>query len=341
MRKLWFLTLCCFLWGCGKSVEATAPTIAEPDRDLYEQAMKQLNKSRWDTGRLLLQTLITTYQESEYLPQAMYALAESFYREGTTSALTQADAKFRDYILFYPDTDLTDDAQHMIAMTHFRQMEKPDRDPTQARLAEVEFKKMIEEYPDSDLLDPSKEKLRETQEVLAEGVYRIAKHYSLRKAWPAATSRFKEVMENYPDFSKMDDTVYLLAESLRESNREEEAAVYYAQVVRDFPMSERSQTAKERLAALNMPVPDPNPVALARSQDRDEGKSMLARVFAMFKSRPDVSTDTNAHSVLDAEKAAAAAAAQEGGGRNDGDGRGEFSIEPVVQGPPQQANRPN
>jgi len=175
MRKFFLvLPLFLFLLSCGKKVATNAPAsnLEEPDRVLFERAMHDLEKNKFIVSRLSLQTLINTYPDSEFLPQAKYALAESFYRESGNSSMNQAEAEFKDYITFFPTSDLADDAQLKIALTHVRRMEKPDRDRTQALLAESELKAMIENYPDSPLLDEAKEKLREVQEVLAQGVDR-------------------------------------------------------------------------------------------------------------------------------------------------------------------------
>src|SRR4051812_38355309 len=106
MRRVWVALLFLSLWGCGgkKNVEVTVPSsgIREPDRVLYDQAIKDLKKSRYNVSRLTLQTLINTYPDSELLAPAKYALAESFYREGTTSNLNQAEIEFKDFITFFP-----------------------------------------------------------------------------------------------------------------------------------------------------------------------------------------------------------------------------------------------
>src|SRR6185295_16703595 len=176
MRKfLLVFPLLLLLLGCGgKKVATNAPTstLDEPDRALFERAMRDLNKNRFTVGRLTLQTLINTYPDSEFLPRAKYAMAESFFKESSSSSLSQAENEFKDYITFFPISDLADDAQLKIAMTHVRRIEKHDRDNTQAKLAEIELKTMIESYPDSNLLDEAKRDLRAVQEVLADGVYR-------------------------------------------------------------------------------------------------------------------------------------------------------------------------
>ena len=84
MRKLFLvLPLLLFLLSCGGKKAATkAPgsDLDEPDRGLFERAMRDLNKNRFTVARLTLQTLVNTYPDSEYLPQAKYALAESLYK---------------------------------------------------------------------------------------------------------------------------------------------------------------------------------------------------------------------------------------------------------------------
>src|SRR5881409_2150994 len=192
MRKFFLvLPLFLLLLSCGKKVVTNAPAsnLEEPDRVLFERAMHDLERNKFIVSRLNLQTLINTYPDSEFLPQAKYALAESFYRESGNSSMNQAEAEFKDYITFFPTSDLADDAQLKIAMTHIRRVEKHDRDNTQARLAEVELKSMIETYPDSDLLDEAKRDLRAVQEVLAEGVYSVGNFYMLHRNYAAAISR--------------------------------------------------------------------------------------------------------------------------------------------------------
>jgi outer membrane protein assembly factor BamD len=334
---LFFLLLSCG----GKKVETNAPTstLDEPDRALYERAMRDLNKNKFTVGRLALQTLINTYPDSEFLPRAKYAMAESFFRENSSSSLSQAENEFKDYITFFPTSPLADDAQLQIAVTHIRRIEKHDRDNTQARLAEVELKSMIETYPDSDLLDEAKRDLRAVQEVLADGVFGVGNFYVLHRNYAAAISRYKEVMTKYPDFSRMSDTLFSLAESLRKAGNENEAGIYYARLVAEHPLADRVPDAKDRLTTLKMPIPDPNPVALARAQQLPTNdRSILGKMFGMFKSRPAVPTETTAvASPDDVESADPTAAPVRGGTRGTagtssgtGSNNNSFNVDPKV-----------
>src|SRR2546428_10546423 len=105
--------------------------------------MHDLKRNKFIVSRLSLQTLINTSPDSEFLPQAKYALAESFYRESGNSSMNQSEAEFKDYITFFPTSVLADDTQLKISHTHVRRMEKPDTDTQQCRLDESELKAMI------------------------------------------------------------------------------------------------------------------------------------------------------------------------------------------------------
>lgn len=349
ISPLFFLLLSC--GGKKVSTEAPASNLYEPDRVLFDRAMRDLKKNKFTVGRLSLQTLINTYPDSEFLPQAKYAMAESFFRENSSSSLNQAENEFKDYITFFPTSPLADDAQMKIAMTHIRRIEKKDRDNTQAKLAEIELKSMIETYPDSDLLDEAKRDLRAVQEVLADGVYSVGNFYMLHRNWSAATSRYREVMTRYPDFTQLPETLFSLGEALRHAGNEKEAAIYYARIVTEHPLSGRVGDAKERLTDLNQPIPDPNPVALARAQQNvPQDRTMFGKMFGMFKSRPAVPTETSAvSSAEDASSVGDSApapvrggttgAGSGGGGSTGGGASNTFSIDPKGVNPPQPAKK--
>ncbi len=329
-RKLcqhWIVVAFLFVTGCGGYPDDIdiGGDIDEPDRTLFNRALFDLDNSRYVRARLELNTLINTYPDSEFLPQSKYAVAESFYQMGTRADLIQAESEFKDYITFFPTSDLADDAQLMVAMTHVRQMEKADRDSTQAQMAELELKNFVSSYPDSPLLDEAKEKLRAVQEVLAEGVLQIANYYSTVSSYPAAIDRYREILEKYPDFSGTPEALYRLGENLRTNEDEGESIIYYTRVIRDHPLSEFVEVSKDSLAQLDQTIPVANPVALARAETAPEpdGKGLLARVFGIWSRRPDISTETTAASIIPGE---------EGTGTGE---EGVFEVEGAVVGPDQ------
>jgi outer membrane protein assembly factor BamD len=272
MRRWLAVALLLTLCGCGKSVQVQSkPTLQENDKELYLQAKKALEKNRFTVARLQLQTLLETYEDSEFSAEAKYAYADTFYYESGHSNLVLAESEFRKFITFFPTHELADDAQMKVAMTHIKQLQKPDRDNTEARLAEYELTAMISDpaYADSDLLDEAKAKLRAVQEILAESILGPAEHYYRRRSYPAVLDRCEEILKKYPDFSGTDRVLFLLAETVRKVAPPQSTA-YYTQIVRDYPLSPLVKDAKKHLTELQATIPEPNPVALNRAQQRLE-----------------------------------------------------------------------
>ena len=54
-------------------------------------------------------------------------------REGGGHGLAQAEAEYKDFILFYPTMEESAEAQNRVCDIHFKQMEKPDRDSMHAK----------------------------------------------------------------------------------------------------------------------------------------------------------------------------------------------------------------
>jgi hypothetical protein len=128
---------------------------------------------------------------------------------------------------------------------------------------------MINEHPSSDLLDEAKDKLRAVQEILAEGILGPAKQYYKRGAYPAVVARCQEILKKYPDFSGTDRVLFLLGDTVRKV-APAQSAPYYTQIVRDYPLSPLVKDSKKYLQELQAEIPEPNPVALTRAQQRLE-----------------------------------------------------------------------
>ena len=302
-RKTKWLTLALagiLLAGCGKkNKETDLNASAEPDKVLYDRAMKDLADGKHIIARLTLQTLINTYPDSEYLAKAKLAVADSFFKEGGSAGLTQAVAEYKDYKVFFPQTEEAAYAQMQVGISHYRRMEKPDRDRTYARYAEDELQRFIAEYPDHPLTPQAEQRLREVQEVLAEGDYRIARYYFIKGSIRAAGGRLLELVDRYPLYSNADRALMMLGQAFEKSEKGDIAGRYYARIVKDYPLSPLVPDAKSRLETLGIPVPQPDPAALERQQKQLEnpnGKqktgimgNTVGRALGMVSSKPDVS----------------------------------------------------
>jgi outer membrane protein assembly factor BamD len=288
----------CLFFGHAQKAPL-AGTKAAPDKVLYTQALNNIKHGHYTVGRLLLQNLINTYPESEYLAKAKLEVANSYYKQGGVEALTEAVAEYKDFITFFPFLHEAAFAQYRAAMAHFRMMEKPDRDPTQALEAEAELQTMILKYPHSQWTTQARQRLREVQEVLAQGQFEVASFYYERKAYPASAARLLNLTERYPLFSQADEANMMLGQIYQKFEHKDFAARFYDNIVRDYPLSKLAPEAKKNLVAMGYRVPKPDPKALARMEkeekfDKDK-PGILGETMDVLRTGPDVAITHAAH----------------------------------------------
>jgi hypothetical protein len=106
----------------------------------------------------------------------------------------------------------------------------------------------------------------------------------------------------------------------------ESAGKYYTEVVRNYPLSTRAKQAKDQLERLNLPVPQPNPIALTPRDTQNE-RGFFGTMFGFLKGHPAVPTDTNATSVRDEDKDSKK---EDKTKDNTNSGNGNFSVAPKV-----------
>lgn len=278
---------------------------AEPDKVLYMRAIQDVQHKKFTEARLDFQTLINTYPDSEYLAKAKLGVADSFYKEGGTSNLTQAVDEYKNFIVFFPFLDEAAYAQMQVGMAHYRMMEKADRDNDQAEAADQEFRIFLQKYPQSPLVPKAQQYLRNVQEVLADGDFRVARFYYLKQDYRASAARLVEVSDRYPLYSQSDDALFMLGNiywrAKQVSKNEDDknhwadlAAKCYERIVRDYPLSDSAPEAKARLKMMGMAVPaaDPNAVARMRREqlyEKEHHPNRLMKLpLAVIKSSPDV-----------------------------------------------------
>ncbi|MGH9601623.1 MAG: outer membrane protein assembly factor BamD [Terriglobales bacterium] len=314
------LVLMAMLWaGCSRQNKSQNPLAdldtKQPDKVLFDRAAVALKRNKFDVARLTLQTLINTYPDSEYVARAKLTVGDTWYLEGGSAALAQAEIEYKDFITFFPNMPEAAEAQLKVGDIHYKQMEKPDRDYTHAKRAEDEYRQMILQFPDHPKVKDAKERLRQVQEVLAEREFRIGQFYFRRESWIAAAARLKSVTDTYPLYSGADEALFMLgnayenqielarAGQVSETGKgkliqhlADQAAAAYTRIVTRYPAMYRAEDAKERLADLKRPVPTPTAEAIALNQAEEAGRGktgLMGKIMRNIRRNPDVAKTTN------------------------------------------------
>lgn len=281
--------------GCGRSPydNPIATNSQQPDKVLFDQAIGYLEKHRYDVARLQLQTLMNAYPDSEYLAKAKLAIADSWYQEGGSSALAQAEAEYDDFITFFPSMEESAEAQKRICEIHYDQMVKPDRDNTHAIRADQECRQLLLQWPNSIFRAETEQKLRNVQEIIAEAEYRVGSYYTNKGSYRAGSNRLQTLTEHYPLFSNSDDALWKLGETYENMGEQftEQMVSAYSKIVSDYPLSTYVDAAKAKLQELGRPIPETDPERFELNkynvENRDR-KGRWARTFGIFGTAPDV-----------------------------------------------------
>ena len=265
----------------------------QPDKVLFDKAVQDIEKGRYEVARITLNTLINTYDTSEFLAKAKLAIADSWFREGGSHGLAQAEAEYKDFILFYPTLEEAAESQEKICTIHYRQMEKPDRDMTHALRAEDECRQLMIQFPNSKFAPIAQQRLREIQEVIAEGEFRVGAFYHTKGSHPAAANRLQALVDHFPLYSQADLALWNLGDSYSKMGprMRDKAGDAYTRIVRDYPLSALVEGAKKQLNQLEIPIPEPDQVALARmkyEQENYQKPGMMHPVWGIFTKSPDV-----------------------------------------------------
>jgi outer membrane assembly lipoprotein YfiO len=318
-RSLFALLVLGSMWGCGPKGAKLQKSVVPPDRTLFETGSDYLRKSQYIKARLAFQTLINTYPDSELSAESYLSIGDSFYDEGGTENLLQAEDQYKNFIIFFPTHPKAPDAQMKVIAANMKLMRAPDRDPQYSYKAEGAIRKMLETFPDSDYAPIARQYLREVQENLAQGDYGVGRFYADRGNQAGARSRFKEIVDKYPDYSVMDEVYFQLADSLLKADNPDEAAIYLGRIATGFPFSRHFDEAKSKLTELGKNVPQVDTQMAAANQAKvkqPEGfsplKPFVSFVEALGFKGPEDRYELARRTVEEQKAATAAAQAQAG-----------------------------
>jgi outer membrane protein assembly factor BamD len=290
------LSVAVLLTSCGlkrhKYDNPITKDTQQPDKVLFDRAIGDIEHSRFERARLELQTLMNTYDTSEYMAKAKLAMADSWYREGGAHGFAQAEADYKDFILFYPNMEESAEAQNKICKMQYQQMEKSDRDPAHALRAEDECRTLLTQFPNSKFAPETQQMLRNIQEVLADKEFKVGAFYHKKGSMSAAANRLQGVVDQFPLYSGAGEALWDLADSYhRMGDRfENQEAVQYSRLLTYYPLSAHAKEAKDKLTEMKRPIPEADPVAMAHMKYEQENRThraLIPKLWGPFASHPD------------------------------------------------------
>jgi outer membrane protein assembly factor BamD len=230
---------------------AVDPEFIKLSKDqLFERGEQLFAKKRFQRARTYYTYVYETYPNDPLGRRALLRVADTFYSQGDPVNLVEAQYKYRDFINRYPTSEQADYAMLRIAMTSYKQMERPDRDQQKTREALEKYDDMLRTYPNSPLKAEGQTRRQEVLDRLAKHEHLVARFYTKRGSWNAAVQRLNFLIDSYPNYGDRAGAFYDLGTALARLGRDGEARLYFERVVTEFPESDYADRAKQRLGEI-------------------------------------------------------------------------------------------
>lgn len=249
--------------GCSSTDPAarlTRELLGMPKEEAYAKGDALCARKKYDPGRQYLRFVAENYANDPIGKQAALRLADSYFEEKTPLGFLEAQARYRDFRNRYPSHPRSDYALYRLALCADRQAERADRDQANTRIAANSYRELMQQYPDSPYSAEARLRQAAMRELLAEHEFRVAHFYFKRRAWKAAKGRFDTILAVFPEYKKMEQTLYEAGLAEYRLGHEEDARILFAKLRQDFPKSELVR----KLPKAVVPAPAP-PAAAAES----------------------------------------------------------------------------
>jgi outer membrane protein assembly factor BamD len=178
---------------------------------LFQAAREQYQRRKWDNAVAAFEKLTLDLPARDtLLPLAQFYLAQSHAHRREFLLAAQAFNRLSES--FATDT-LADNAKYEAAHSYQRLWRKPELDPQYGELAIATYQELLALYPDSELKDEAEREITRLNEMFATKDYETGLHYFRRKAWDSAIIYFKDVVRLYPQTQRARDAYLRLAQA--------------------------------------------------------------------------------------------------------------------------------
>jgi len=237
--------------GCrSKKAVRIDPADKGSDKTMYENAMKYIRRDP-EKARLLFKEIGQLFPDSIYANKAKLGIGDSYYRERDAASLVMAATEYQEYVNLYPYSPDAVYAKYQVGMCYYKQIKKPERDQTNTFTTIKAFEGVIQQYPGTPEAEQARKKIDECRQVLARHYFQIGYYNYLMKSLDGALARFKQVMDEYPDFSGNDKLFFYTGKTYAAKQDDESALSFFQRLVGSHAKSKYAKKAQRQIDKLN------------------------------------------------------------------------------------------
>ena len=264
-----FLFLVISIQGCF-----TKPKEGAPPGRLLTIGQVNLNSERYENAKKAFELLLKKYPNSKHRREALFNLAEVYYRDGE---YLEAQVQFSEFVQLYPISKLTDRAYYLLAMSYFNVTNYHNQDQENTNMALKNFKELLKRFPKSKYREKSLQKIKEIREFLSKHEFAISFFYFKKGHNVSCIPRFNKIILNYPKSLKIrEKTLFYLGYAYFKEQSYGKAWKTFMYLLKEFP---QTKYRKDAIGFLNS-IKRTSVEFKNKKTYRDENKF---RFFNLFK----------------------------------------------------------
>jgi outer membrane protein assembly factor BamD len=171
---------------------------------IFDRAEALYEKKKYTEARQLFAFVYDSFPNDPLGHKAALRVADTYAAKTDVTNLTEARLRYRDFANRYPNDPDRDYALLMVGHTYSARKLKPDRDLSPIHEALGAYRQLVNLYPNSEYAPEAEERMGGLEELLAEHEWLVAEFYFRNKRWVGAKWRLEYIVENYPDYSKIE-----------------------------------------------------------------------------------------------------------------------------------------
>lgn len=251
--------------GCkSKKKIVLKPSETTSAKEIYDRAKARIKKDP-EKARLLFKEIIHIYPDSTYAQRAKVGIADSYFRQKDAGSLIMAANEYQEYVNLYPNSPDAVYAKYQSAMCYYKQVRKAGRDQENTIKAIQSFESMVKMYPDTEEAKDARQKIALARQILASHYFTIGRTNLWMRAVRGALARFKQVMDDYPEFKSNDALFYCTGKAYFMMRDYDSATSFFQRVITDFPKSKylkKSGKMIEKIAKVKAKPTNKPPIKL-------------------------------------------------------------------------------
>ena len=238
-------------FGCkSKQKVLLTPEERGSAKQIYEKATKFLKRNP-DKSRLLFKEVIQLFPDSSYAQRAKIGIADSYYKQKDASSLIVASAEYQEYVNLYPNSPDAVYAKLQVGMCYYKQMRKAGRDQTNTFTTIKAFESMIKQYPGTREAEEAKKILEKAKHTLATHYFLIGLSNFRSKAYKGAVNRFKQVINEFPEFKKNDKLFYFTGKCYYATKQYDSSLSFFRKIISSYPKSRYLKKSQKMILKIN------------------------------------------------------------------------------------------